>query len=152
MANHAHSTRTPLLPEAGTPSALLPRGAGRQPGPVTLALRAMRTADPDQAANDAIEAICQGLDRHFSEADRRRLAALRQSVADRIERDVALLDALDGDQDLEADYGTQEFGPSGSIVISGRSTDDEDGDNGCGDLDGLLEQHGHGAFGDAVFG
>ncbi|TXM65794.1 hypothetical protein [Methylobacterium sp. WL120] len=111
----------------------------------------MRTADPDQAAHDAIEAIRRGLDRHFSEADRQRLSALRQRVADRIEFDLALLDALDGDQDLEADYGTPGFGPEGTIVIFGRSTDDEDGDNGCADLDGSLEQHGHGAFGDPVF-
>ena len=101
MAAHAHSTRTPLLPQAGAPSALLPRGAGRQPGPVTLALRAMQAAEPDQAAHDAIEAIHRGLDRHFSEADRQRLRALRQRVADRIERDLALLDILAGDVDLE---------------------------------------------------
>ena len=101
MATHAHSTRTPLLPQAGNPSALLPRGAGRQPGPVTLALRAMQAADPDQAAHDAIESIRRGLDRHFSEADRRRLRVLRQRVADRIERDLALLDMLADDVDLE---------------------------------------------------
>ncbi|WP_147841354.1 hypothetical protein [Methylobacterium sp. WL6] len=92
MANHAHSTRTPLFPQAG-----------RQPGPVTLALRAMRTADPDQAAHDAIEAIHRGLDRHFSEADHRRLKTLRRSVADRIAADLALLDMLTGDADLEED-------------------------------------------------
>ena len=101
MATHAHSTRLLLLPQAGAQSALLPRGAGRQPGPVTLALRAMQAADPDQAAHDAIEAIRRGLDRHFSEADRRRLQSIRQRVADRIERDLALLDMLAGDVDLE---------------------------------------------------
>ena len=47
MANHAHSTRTPLLPQAGAPSALLPRGAGRQPGPVTRAIAIMRAASPE---------------------------------------------------------------------------------------------------------
>ena len=72
-----------------------------QPGPVTLALRAMRAADPDQAAHDAIEAIRRGLDRHFSEADWKRLKALRQRVAARIEFDLALLDVLAGDADLE---------------------------------------------------
>ena len=46
MANHAHSTRTPLLPQAGAQSALLPRGAGRQPGPVTRAIAIMRAASP----------------------------------------------------------------------------------------------------------
>lgn len=101
MANHPHSTRTPLLSQAGAPSALLARGAGTQLGPVTLALRAMRTADPDEAAHDAIEAIRRGLDCHFSEADYQRLKALRRRVADRIEFDLALLDALDGDADRE---------------------------------------------------
>ncbi|WP_238273396.1 hypothetical protein [Methylobacterium cerastii] len=111
----------------------------------------MQAADPDKAAHDAIEAIRQGLDRHFSETAWHRLQALRQRVADRIEADLALLDVLDGDQDLEADYASPERGPGGTIVILGRSTDDEDGDNGCADLDGSLEQHGHGAFNDVVF-
>ena len=131
MANHAHSTRTSVAPQAGAQSALLPRRAGRQLGPVSLAIRAMRTADPD--------------------LDWQRLRALRKRIADRIEADLALLDALDGDQDLEADYAMPEHGPGGTIVILGRSTDDEDGDNGCADLDGALEQHGHGAFNDVVF-
>ena len=101
MANHAHSTRTSLLPQAGAQSALLPRGVGRQSGPVTLALRAMQAADPDRAAHVAIKAIRRGLDWHFSETDRQRLKVLRQRVADRIEFDLALLDVLDGDADLE---------------------------------------------------
>ena len=74
MANHAHSTRTPLLPQACTRSALLPHGVGRQPGPVTLALRAMRTADPD----------------------RQQVRELRASIAGRIAADLALLDTIDG--------------------------------------------------------
>ncbi|TXM67464.1 hypothetical protein FV226_21775 [Methylobacterium sp. WL12] len=61
----------------------------------------MRTADPDRAADDAIEAIRRGLDRHFSETARQRLSALRKRVADRIERDLALLDVLAGNVDLE---------------------------------------------------
>ena len=101
MATHAHSTRTSVAPQAGTHMALIPRRPGRQPGPVTLALRAMQAADPDQAAHDAIESIRRGLDRHFSEADRRRLQSVRQRVADRIERDLALLDMLAGDVELE---------------------------------------------------
>ncbi|TXM95415.1 hypothetical protein FV232_07280 [Methylobacterium sp. WL30] len=68
----------------------------------------MRTADPDQAAHDAIEAIRLGLDRHFSEADYRRLKTLRRSVADRIESDLALLDMLAGDVDLEPSLGAPE--------------------------------------------
>ncbi|MFK5598349.1 hypothetical protein ACFZ8E_15360 [Methylobacterium sp. HMF5984] len=116
MANHAHSTRTPLLPQAGVPSALLPRGAGKQPGPVTLALRAMRTTDPDQAAHDAIEAIRRGLDRHFSEADHRRLGTLRRSIADRIEADLALLDMLSGDADLEDGHDQERENEHGGDV------------------------------------
>ncbi|WP_246686467.1 MULTISPECIES: hypothetical protein [unclassified Methylobacterium] len=111
----------------------------------------MRTADPDQAAHDAIEAIRRGLDRHFCYADHERLQALRQRVADRIEADLALLDTLDGDPDLDADHMTCERAADGSLYLLGRSTDDEDGDNSCGDLDGSLEQHGHGAFNDVVF-
>ncbi|TXM66251.1 hypothetical protein [Methylobacterium sp. WL120] len=61
----------------------------------------MRTTNPDQAAHDAIEAIRRGLGRHFSDADRQRLKALRRRVADRIERDLALLDVLGGDTDRE---------------------------------------------------
>ncbi|MCJ2008206.1 hypothetical protein [Methylobacterium sp. J-092] len=136
----------------------LPNGGGErycsprsQIGPVTLALRAMRTPNPDQAADDAIEAIRRGLDRHFSEVDHDRLQALRRRVADRIQADLALLDALDGDPDLDADHVTCERAADGSLYLLGRSTDDEDGDNGCGDLDGALEQHGHGAFNDVVF-
>ena len=101
MATHAHSTRTPLLPQAGAQSTLLPRGAGRQPGPVTLALRAMHAADPDQAAHEAIEAIRLGLDRHFSNENRHRLQSLRRRIADRIEADLALLDTLAGEVELE---------------------------------------------------
>ncbi|MCJ2114483.1 hypothetical protein MKK64_25280 [Methylobacterium sp. E-025] len=63
----------------------------------------MRTANPDQAAHDAIKAIRRGLDRHFFEADHRRLKTLRRSVADRIEADLALLDMLTGDANLEDD-------------------------------------------------
>lgn len=81
MATHAHSTRTPLLRPSGSAQPLLGLGLGRQPGPVTIALAAMRAADPD--------------------LDRQRLRELRRRIADRIEADLALLDALDGDADLE---------------------------------------------------
>ena len=47
MANHAHSTRTPLLPQAGAQSALLARGAGTQIGPVTRAIAIMTAASPE---------------------------------------------------------------------------------------------------------
>ncbi|MFK5597934.1 hypothetical protein ACFZ8E_13090 [Methylobacterium sp. HMF5984] len=81
----------------------------------------MRTADPNQAAHDAIEAIQQGLDRHFTEADRLRLGALRRRVADRIEADIALLDALAGDTDLEDD-----------------DREHDHAEQGLGDADGLM--------------
>ena len=84
MANHAHSTRTPLLPPAGAQSALLPRGAGRQLGPVTSAIAIMRAADPT-AGQSA------------------KLRRLRRAIADRIEADIALLDALDTDPEFETE-------------------------------------------------
>ncbi|GJE52534.1 hypothetical protein GOFOIKOB_5607 [Methylobacterium tardum] len=71
----------PLLSRPRSPQPLLDQGLGRQPGPVTIALAAMRSADPD--------------------LDRQRLRELRRRIADRIEADIALLDALDGDTDLE---------------------------------------------------
>lgn len=81
MATHAHSTRTPLLRPSGSLQPLLGSPPGRQSGPVTIAIAAMRAADPD--------------------LDRQRLHDLRRRIADRIEADLALLDALDGDADLE---------------------------------------------------
>lgn len=93
MATRAHSTRTPLLRLSGnkglsrfaqpdrSPQSLLGLGLGRQPGPVTIALAAMYAADPD--------------------LDRQRIRELRRRIAERIEADIALLDALDGDPDFE---------------------------------------------------
>lgn len=52
-----------------------------QRGPVSLAIAIMQAADPD----------------------RERIRDLRCRVAERIEADIALLDALDGDCDLEED-------------------------------------------------
>ena len=65
MATHAHSTRTPLLPQPGSSQPLLGTGLGHGPGPVTQAIRAMRTADH---ADQAIAAIENGRNRHFAEA------------------------------------------------------------------------------------
>jgi hypothetical protein len=81
MATHAHSTRTPSLSLSGSAQPLLCLGLGRQPGPVTIALAAMQAADPD----------------------RQRIRELRRRIADRIEADIALLDAIDGDTDHEPD-------------------------------------------------
>jgi len=129
MATHAHSTRTPLLPQSGNLRPLLGQGLGRQAGPVTQAIRAMRAAGPLPPADAAIEAIREGLIRYFVEedgADRQRVRELRRRIADRIEADLALLDALDGDADREADYASCEHHPSGGLCTLGRSTDDEE--------------------------
>lgn len=73
-----------------------------QIGPVTRALRIMLAADPDQP----------------------RIRALRRAIADRIEADIALLDALTPDCDLEGEQDAEGL------------TDD----NGLGDWDGMDEQ------------
>ena len=98
MAIHAHSTRTPLLPQSGNPRPLLGQGLGRQLGPVTRAIRACRETD---LADQAITEIQICLDSFFADADRQRVRELRRRIADRIEADLALLDALDGDADRE---------------------------------------------------
>ena len=126
MATHAHSTRTPLLPISRSPQPLLGQGLGRQSGPVTQAIRAMRAAEPLPPADAVIEAIREGLIRYFVEeggADRERVRDLRRRIADRIEADLALLDALDGDTDIEQDVGEMPEGvwAQGGVV----SEDDE---------------------------
>ncbi|MCJ2125075.1 hypothetical protein [Methylobacterium sp. J-077] len=98
MAVHAHSTRTPLLPQSGNPRPLLGQGLGRQLGPVSLAIRACRETDP---ADLAIADIQIGLASFFADADRQRVRELRRRITDRIEADLALLDALDTDPDAE---------------------------------------------------
>lgn len=130
MANHAHSTRTPLLPPPEAVPPLLPVGLGRQPGPVTVAIRAMRAADSDTAADDAIEAIRQGLDRYFSETDRQRVRELRRCIADRIEADMAALDALGGDADFEPSLGAPNpFSAGPADDWAAGSTDDREEEN-----------------------
>lgn len=81
-----------------------PRLSSAQRGPVTIALAAMRAADPD-------------LERH-------RIRDLRRRIAERIEADIALLDTLDGDCDLEDGHDAEGL------------TDD----NGLGDTDAFAEQ------------
>lgn len=102
MATQAHSRRTPLLRLSGSPRPLLGLGLSRQPGPVTIALAAMQAADPD----------------------RKRIRELRRRIADRIEADIALLDALDGDTDLEADYAVARK-VDGSVQVVGCASDHE---------------------------
>ena len=65
--------------------------AAHQPGPVTLAIRALR---PNAIlSRDVLEAQ--------QEDERRALRELRERIAGRIEADLAMLDALDGDPDFE---------------------------------------------------
>lgn len=70
----------------------------RQRGPVTVAIAAMQQlVDTDE---------------------RSRLQALRRAIADRIEADLALLDALDGDPDLDADQVVMIDGPDGLMCMA----------------------------------
>ncbi|MDV2988168.1 UNVERIFIED_CONTAM: hypothetical protein Q9R58_28095 [Methylobacteriaceae bacterium AG10] len=95
-------------------------------GPVTAAIRAMRADEPA--------------------TDYTRLLTLRRAIEDRIEADIALLDAIDGDPDIEDTFDTE---PSlcgvGAHVFRGNlpacDDDREDGDdNGIADSGGLMEQ------------
>lgn len=121
MATHAYSTRTPLLPQSGNPRPLLGQGLGRQLGPVSQAILSMRETDP---ADQAIADIQIGLASFFADADRQRVRELRRRIADRIEADLALLDALSPDPDLEDGYDAE-----------GNADD-----NGIGDYDSIGEQ------------
>jgi hypothetical protein len=67
-------------------------------------------------------------------ADPERVRKLRRRIAERIEADLALLDALDGDTDYERDEAE---GPEGDDE---RESDPAEG--GIGDYDGLAEQVG----------
>lgn len=87
------------------------RSLKSQIGPVTAAIRTMREAE---RIDDAVQALA-ALRRHDPEIDRiPALRDLRSALADRIEADIALLDALDGDPELEdghdAEGGTDDNG------------------------------------------
>ena len=83
-----------------------------------------------------------------------RRAELREALADRIERYLAILDRLDGDPDLEDGADAEpSLGSLGSTAASrgsghtlwlrGGTDDREDGDDtGIGDVQGLAEQRG----------
>jgi len=121
MASHAHSTRTHLLPLSRSVPPLLGQGLGRQSGPVTQAIGAMRAAEPLPSADAAIEAIREGPIRYFVDddgADRQRVRELRRRIAGRIEADLALLDALDGDPDIEPGLGAPEPVLGGGLVYA----------------------------------
>ena len=74
--------------------------------------------------------------------DYARIRELRRAIADRIEADIALLDALDPFADeREADQIAVELDAQGRICMIGRSSDDEGtDDNGIADEDGQREQ------------
>lgn len=75
-------------------------------GPVSAAIRAMRADEPA--------------------TDYSRIRELRRAISERIEADIALLDALCGDADFEQDAGEMpEFDPA---------------EDGIGDIEGLNEQ------------
>lgn len=114
MASHAHSTRTPLLRQTIGSAGLLSGGRiVASGGPVTRALAVMAAADPDHA----------------------RIRVLRRSIAERIEADIALLDALAGDADFE-ENGDREPSLCGATdlnlhgLLPGEGGDDREGDAG----------------------
>jgi hypothetical protein len=72
------------------------------------------------------------------ETERERVRALRKRIADRIEADLALLDMLTGDADLEDE---NEHG--GDVQDEPHDEEeDDDRDSGCGDPAGAFEQYG----------
>ncbi|WP_342108061.1 hypothetical protein [Methylobacterium sp. SI9] len=96
----------------------------------------MRAAEPLPPADAAIEAIREGLIRYFVEedgADRQRVRELRRRIADRIEADLALLDALDPDPEAEPSLGASEpftVGPALDWVYgSGDDREEDAGDD-----------------------
>ena len=93
------------------------RSPKSQIGPVTQALRVMLAADPDQP----------------------RIRELRRSIADRIEADIALLDALDPFADeREADYAS--YAADGLTIVGYESCAEGTDDHGIADFDGMMEQ------------
>ncbi|MFH6785718.1 MULTISPECIES: hypothetical protein [Methylobacterium] len=141
MATH-HSTAPARAGERS-------RSPSTQVGPVTVALRTMRQAEPEAPA---LVALRQGLESYFADAgmpvdlsaqmdvERHRIHELRDAIAGCIEADIALLDALDGDPDLE-DGCDAEPSLCGTFVSPPSPEDREDADdNGIGDADGLQEQ------------
>jgi hypothetical protein len=135
-----------------------PRLPSTQIGPVTQAIRAMRSTDPGKTETVSVIAAgptSLGLSTksetvsHLLATDAA-IAAIREGVmrflAERIERDIALLDALDGDADTEPSLGsidaTSHNERMGQDLWSiGDGEDREAGDdNGLGDYDALTEQ------------
>lgn len=73
-----------------------------QVGPITQAIRTMRKAE---RIDDAVQALAALRQRDPAIDGIPALRDLRSALADRIEADLALLDALDGDPDIEQDAG-----------------------------------------------
>lgn len=132
-----------------------PRRASAGCGPVTRAIRTMRAAEPVlEPEHPALAALRQGLEDYFADAgmlvdldaqmcvELHRIREIRESIANRIEADLAILDAIDGNPDLE-DGADAELNLCG-ISVGLPSHDDCEGgdDNGLGDHDGLDEQVG----------
>ena len=114
-----HHLRAPR-PAAAPPAA-------RQPGPVTMALRAMqaemtkpRPVGPVTAAILAMRAADPAFDTNPD------LRTLRRALADRIEADIAALDMLGGDIDLEDDELDRDVGDEGEGVPYGFKDATED--------------------------
>lgn len=141
MANHSHSTRTPLLPSAGALSPLLPRGAGSQSGPVTKVVRAIRPS------NSSTWELRQ---RESEAEERAAMRALRRRVAAIVMDGIAFLDETGGDPDLEdgaddepslgslggtaSSYGDHGFGMFAETWAGGTLTDREIQNEDGGDI------------------
>ncbi|WP_167858653.1 hypothetical protein [Methylobacterium nonmethylotrophicum] len=109
----------------------------------------MRQAEPEAPA---LVALRQGLEAYFAASGRAvdlsaqmdvelaRVGEIRAAIANRVEADIALLDAIDGDADLE-DGGDAELNLCGTGFGWPSPDDREAGDdNGLGDDLGMVEQ------------
>lgn len=99
----------------------------------------MRSAEPLPADDAAIETIREGLISYFIEEDgasRQRVHDLRRRIADRIQADIALLDARDVDPDDEPSLAAPEpcSWQSGQRWAQGATDDRENAE--CTDCDG----------------
>ncbi|MCJ2048616.1 hypothetical protein [Methylobacterium sp. J-070] len=115
-----------------------PRLPSAQVGPVTQAIRAMRAAEPVKKSRQVVDStvLSHGAFVHGIRA------LSRTEVEDLIGGLIDLLDAMDGDTDLEADYAHTGRKRDGSLCTLGRSSDDEGftDDNGIADLEAAAEQ------------
>lgn len=135
-----------------------PRLPSPQIGPVTQAIRAMRSTVPTETetvsvlsgrlASPKLGAESETVS-HLPATDAA-VAAIREGVmrflAERIERDLALLDALNGDADAEPSLGSIDAASHSERMgqdlwsIGGGDDCEAGDDNGLGDYDALTEQ------------